>query len=236
MEPSGGGGGGSKKRRRNDDSLAQAYDGITFTPIASSGRPGTPHRYFRESYTVNFAGDNKDANNIENAVEPTQIVHVHVNGLVIVTAGNRFCSESTTDDIMIESIDLQVKVADVASQSAATKRKQKAKMLKGKTVDDSVNPRRVLGKVQLRQNMNNDEKTVVVDLRCCVWGSVIELNSNLSPQLLREDPLLDGYLAVILPSGPFPPPLCVVNGAALPIVVKQDSEASKEEQVSENKG
>jgi hypothetical protein len=43
-------------------------------------------------------------------------------------------------------------------------------------------------------------------LLCGVWGTVLEVNPNLSPDLLRKDPDLDGYVAVVLPTGPFPPP------------------------------
>jgi hypothetical protein len=46
---------------------------------------------------------------------------------------------------------------------------------------------------------------------CGVWGTVLEVNANLSPELLRRDPALDGFLAIVLPTGPFPPP-----GAILP--------------------
>jgi hypothetical protein len=46
---------------------------------------------------------------------------------------------------------------------------------------------------------------------CGVWGTVLEVNANLSPELMRRDPALDGFLAIVLPTGPFPPP-----GAILP--------------------
>ena len=177
----------SKKRRRSDDAVAKAYNGVKFTPIPSSGRPGTPHRFFRESYRVDFLPEDDDK---QGKQHPPQIVHSHVNGLAVITAGD-FVPET------VDLVQLLVNEADVASQSAGNKRKQKAKMLRGKTVSDAVFPKDALATV-----VSKDEE---IQLRCCVWGSVIEVNPNLDTKLLQEDPLLDGYLAVILPSGPFPP-------------------------------
>ena len=185
-----------KKRRRSDDALAKAYKGVKFTPIESTERPGTPHCYFRESYRVEFLQDDEQGESLSSPLPPPQIVHSHVNGLVVVTAGNSVMQHDT-----VESIQLLVKKADVASQSAASKRKQKAKMLRGKNVQDAVFPKDELATVTCREAAT----TKSIPLRCCVWGSVLEVNPNLTPQLLQEDPLLDGYLAVILPSGPFPP-------------------------------
>jgi hypothetical protein len=181
--------GGSKKRRRTENSYHKAYAGVKFCPIPSTGRPGTPHRYFKESYRVDFADGGGGG---EESASIQQVVHTHVNGLVIVTAG-------TSLPKGITSVDCQASAADVASQSAATKRKQQAKMLKGKNVKDSVGPSDQLATLKL---LDTD---ATVQLRCCVWGSIIEINPNLSPQNVQDDPLLDGYLAVILPSGPFPP-------------------------------
>ena len=46
-----------------------------------------------------------------------------------------------------------------------------------------------------------------IPLKSMVWGTVMELNQSLqqNPELLCQDPLMNGYLAVILPTGPFPP-------------------------------
>jgi hypothetical protein len=52
---------------------------------------------------------------------------------------------------------------------------------------------------------------VQIQFPSCVLGSIIELNHQFTHaqgdmmQLLRKDPFLTGYLAIILPSGPFPP-------------------------------
>jgi len=173
-----------KKRHRRDDAYQNAYQNITFNPIESTGRPGTPHRYFAESYTVHLASDNRDSLR-------QQVVHKHANGLAIVTAGKELpCN--------IESIDFTLEESAVASQSAGSKRKHASKMLKGKAKDDAVSPHDVLA------NLTMKDKSIQC-LSSCVWGTILEINSNLSVQTLCKDPLLDGYLAVILPTGPFPP-------------------------------
>jgi hypothetical protein len=40
---------------------------------------------------------------------------------------------------------------------------------------------------------------------CGVWGTLIDWNQNLSPQLINDDALMDGFLAIVQPIGPFPP-------------------------------
>jgi len=48
------------------------------------------------------------------------------------------------------------------------------------------------------------------ECRCGVWGTVLELNRRLldaeHSSLVLRDPMMEGYLAVVLPTGPFPPP------------------------------
>ena len=191
-----------KKRRRADEAFAKAYDGVKFTPIPSTGRPGSPHRYFRESYQVEFLQqDEQQQGEGQQSFVPSQIVHSHVNGLAVVTAGNGINSQSS-----IEAVQVLVQQANVASQSAGNKRKQKAKMLRGQAVSDAVYPRDALATITTSTGKDADAGQQQ-QLRCCVWGSVLEVNPNLTPQLLQDDPLLDGYVAVIMPSGRFPPPL-----------------------------
>lgn len=190
-----------KKRRRADEAFAKAYDGVKFTPIPSTGRPGTPHRYFRESYQVEFLQqDEQQQGEGQQSFVPSQIVHSHVNGLAVVTAGNVDSQSS------IKAVQVLVQQANVASQSAGSKRKQKAKMLRGQAVSDAVYPRDALATITITTGKDADA-VQQNQLRCCVWGSVLEINPNLGPQLLNDDPLVDGYVAVILPSGRFPPPL-----------------------------
>jgi hypothetical protein len=93
--------------------------------------------------------------------------------------------------------------------SAAEKRKRQSKMLQGKTVDHAVTPSTVIAELVLaekgQQGPSKTHPTVVVPLRSCVWGTIVELNDRLTPQVLLDDPLLDGFVAIILPSGRFPP-------------------------------
>ena len=185
-----------------------------------------------------------------------QVVHRHLNGLYIITAGNiiqqQLDSLSNGDDnkedgIQIKSIKYHIQ-ASKDSQSARgkmrTKKKRKkqkhqsiqqtnsttavegvdgAKECSSKTEvanhDGYVTPKDTLCTVTLS---NGQE----IQLKCCVEGTVIEINNRLVDgsinsdnadtregsttqgdiSLLIEEPLLDGYLAVIMPSrGVFPP-------------------------------
>jgi hypothetical protein len=310
-QKTGGGGGGAKRPRRQggngsdddgDDAYHQAYARVRFHPIASSGRPGTPHCYFAESYAVEEIQDDDDKvvldddNDVSQQAElqrqqqqqkqqppikpHRQVVHKHANGLVIVTPGgpdwlssasslaamttasasasipspaNATELETATkaadaEDMMmmtmtVESIDFKVKEAAVASQNAACKRKHQGKMLKGKRQVQQeagvVRPNDVLAvvKVVVQKNKssnsssaNNTDITdgdsnkqespgagaaasIQIPLSCCVWGTILErnhINLQQNPALLQHDPLLDGYLAVVLPTGPFPPPSSIV--------------------------
>jgi len=71
-----------------------------------------------------------------------------------------------------------------------------------------VTPSTVIAELIL-ENPNTAEgqtnEPLVIPLRACVWGTILEINQGLTPKVIMEDPLLDGYLAVILPSGRFPP-------------------------------
>lgn len=175
-----------------------------------------------------------------------QVVHRHVNGLCIITAGNILQTalqqqNSTSSDNndgesqhqAIASIKYLVKVAPDA-QSAKGKLRAKNKKRKknnNNNKNDSsqaqdancgdVTPTDALCEVTL----TNGEK---VTLKCCVQGTIIELNHRLAASesavaqqqkqssigadvnvgsnidgnasLLLTDPLLDGYLAVIMPN------------------------------------
>ena len=71
-------------------------------------------------------------------------------------------------------------------------------MLKGQKVEDTVSLSTTIAELQL-------ESGETIALKACVFGTIIELNKNLTPDVLKDDPLLDGFLAIILPSGSFPP-------------------------------
>lgn len=213
------------------DSLAVAYEGVSFTERPRSNQPGKPERFFASSFTVDFFATTttttrsrsppeeldhsatRDNNTIHmNSTSPTplkQVVHRHVNGLCIVTAGETLPSG-------IQDITFQVDPAPACSNGQ--RRKQQAKMLKrgiaihddqskggrdanhNKTNHGMVTPTSVLAEVTL------DNGATTIRLRACVWGTVLELNTDLTAQMLEQDPLLDGHLAIILPTGVFPPP------------------------------
>jgi len=190
----------NRKRQRDVSAFEHAYANFTFTPIESSGRPGTPHRYFQESYRVKQATENQSDGGQETdtagnrQATPTQIVHKHANGLVIITAGDMLPDAST-----VQKVEFLQQQGPVANQSAGAKRKQQAKMLRGKDVPGTVQPTDTLARIELANGSP-------LEMKSCVWGSVLEINTKLaSCELIEKDPLLDGYLAVILPSGPFPP-------------------------------
>lgn len=239
-----------RKRRRRDcyDAYPSAYRGFTFTPVPATGRPGTPHRFFAESYTVEYIqpldedSDDKSAgadhtcsdndpysNNLSTIVRNMR-VHRHANGLcVVTTAGNSDAvpsgDVSATTGTTISTIhdhaetkgdDLQwlcCAATTLPDLSAAQKRKRAAVMLKQKQQRDqtlppgAVRPRDPLIRVVDTATTTGGVPTIYPSL---VFGGILEVNMELTMDLLRSDPLLKGYLAVILPTGPFPPPTTTV--------------------------
>mmetsp|Transcript_34487 Transcript_34487/g.62032 ORF Transcript_34487/g.62032 Transcript_34487/m.62032 type:complete len:305 (-) Transcript_34487:176-1090(-) len=279
----------NKQQKRNDEG-SSPYSNTSFHDRPSTGRPGSPHRYFEDSYDVIlntscgveclspsslkeaevFLGEQPSSSpkapqpiidgslgNSANLAQAescgNQVVHRHLNGLCIVTAGNvlekmtksnQVVQGDNTGDhnISISSIQYLVKVGK-DSQSAKGKLRTKNKKQKrggkggddyaagGKVVGDhdgNVSPGDPLCQITLSNG------TIIV-LKCCVHGTVIELNHRLEfeiinnndaaahtaeegtakdkgivvggcPSLILKEPLLDGYLAVIMPTrGSFPP-------------------------------
>jgi hypothetical protein len=132
-------------------------------------------------------------------------VHTHPNGLAIVTAGNSWNHGS------VSSVNFEVLASDV--QNAGMRRKKQSKMMHNKVVEGVVRPDTVLARASVvKPNDGNGDdpkntSTTTIPILSCVWGAVVEINPQLTanPGLLAKDPLLDGYLAVVLPTGPFPP-------------------------------
>ena len=124
-QPSPSEGKNSKRKRGHNNQQKQhvfsSYKGISYHKRSSSGRPGSPHRYFDTSYDVIMSdgdvasssdrrevdaptisqqtkvGDNADTITSEittvrqsrdNNNNGNQVVHCHLNGLCIITAGN----------------------------------------------------------------------------------------------------------------------------------------------------
>lgn len=186
-----------KRKRPYGESRRIAYSSISFSPRESTGRPSSPQRFFSSSHSGTFTdqgqeegeGTHNNGGGDASSLDITQVVHHHVNGLCIVTAGEKLPTG-------IQSITFVAKEAPACS--AAEKRKRQGKMLKGGKVEDSVAPGDVIAQLKL-------ETGETIPLYACVWGTILELNHSLTPQVLLDDPLLDGFLAVILPSGNFPP-------------------------------
>ena len=185
-----------------------------------------------------------------------QVVHRHLNGLCIVTAGsvleetlllpsihssnnNKEEEKSTNDNNVVTTItSLQYLVkASKDSQSARGKmrtKNKKQKKQKQKTNDDIGHMAATAAKLG-QEDYNDHDGNVLpndplcritlsngrhVTLKCCVSGTILELNKRLeeacgtdndgggplsSSSLVVQDPLLDGHLAVIMPTkGAFP--------------------------------
>jgi hypothetical protein len=171
----------SDKKRRRGNAYKGAYQGFTFQPIPSTGRPGTPHRFFAESYVVKEESGNATG----------MTVHQHANGLCIVTVGDNNRHRFSNDD----DSTIQFHADDTPEMSTGAKRKLASAMLKGKKSQDTgvVHPSDLLLTVS------------GLSFPCCVFGMVLETNRSLTVDLLKRDPLLKGYLAVIMPTGQFPP-------------------------------
>jgi len=194
-----------KKKRPYCEILINAYSSVSFSPIQSAvERPDSPSYFFSSSHAVTLSSVSCGR---KDRIEIQQIVHQHINGLCIVTVGQLSLPSSTT----VKSIRFVAKEAPPCS--AAMKRKRQAKMLKGGKLNDVVYPSTVLAELILEDkhfdkdnNREIEKRITTIPLHACVWGTIIELNRDtLTPKLLLDDPLLDGYIAIILPSGKFPP-------------------------------
>lgn len=193
----------SRKRKRPPwDTVATAYSSVSFVPWKLAGgkcRPDSPHFFFSSSYRVMLPKFDSDEevvgvdDSITNAqIDINQVVHQHANGLCMVTAGELSIPPSK----ILRSIQFVTKEAP--SFSNAEKRKRQTKMLKGRgKVDHVVSPSTIIAELLLEDRNSKVDtgkpKTTTIPLRACVWGTLLELNSTtLSPDILVEDPLLDG--------------------------------------------
>lgn len=186
------------------------YSSVSFIPRQSTGMPDCPHFFFSSSYAVilpqvparvvsSFSSDSNDVMQIR------QVVHQHANGLCVVTAGKISLPPSTT----LKSIRF---VATEGRCNAAERRKRQAKMLKGGRVNNVVHPTTVIAELIVEEDSFHEDgaefekkRSSSIPLCACVWGTILELNRDaLTPQKLLSDPLLDGWIAIILPSGQIP--------------------------------
>ncbi len=222
--------------KKSDDTAAAVVAEASPSPVAPDNTDSCSSQSIIISHSNNSTGN--------------QVVHRHVNGLCIITAGNILqtilqqqqqqnstsIEGSSQHQPIISSIKYLVEVAPDA-QSAKGKLRAKNKKRKKKNSTDScqaqdancgdVTPTDALCEVTLA----NGDKVI---LKCCVQGTIIELNHRLatngavekkkkqqssnsasvdgssssnsnddvdgSASLLLTDPLLDGYLAVIMPN------------------------------------
>ena len=207
----------NRKRKRN---LQKArYDGIKFTPRATSGRPGSPHRFFSSSYLVSIDSDDADQSASADSSTPIQIpegqvVHRHANGLAIVTGGSLIKDLLQKHDSTITDSSQKIKIKEFkfmpkisASQSVGGKRKKARKMKGGDNSPGIVSPTDTLAVVTFSDDTS-------LKLKCCVAGTLLEVNKDLEMGdhdsyektllLLSDGALLDGYLGVIMPTSGFP--------------------------------
>ncbi|GKY91233.1 hypothetical protein MPSEU_000095900 [Mayamaea pseudoterrestris] len=178
----------SGQKRVRDGTHKNPYEGFTFEPISSTGRPGTPHCFFEESFRVKIdraAFSDDSVAQIPHSIDP--IVHRHANGLCVVTAGDG------VGRFNIESIQMLAE-SSVVSRSNKAKKLQKRK---GQSNSGSKRPMDILAKVVMKDGSS-------LSLPFCVCGSIVEVNDKLTPELLASDPQLDGFLAIMQPSGRFP--------------------------------
>lgn len=198
----------SKKRSKNRKDMLMYKDWEFVQWERESNAPGTPHRYFQDVYTVR-----RKINDLEGQNRYQQVVHRHANGLAIITAGDTVSAmlrdfNQNGDRVAISSFMFNLDVTE-SPTSVGGKRKKARKMKSGQVQSETVLPGDTLATVFLTNGQS-------IGLKCCVAGTLLETNVNLNAakddldgqercsSLLQNDPLLDGYLAIILPLGDFP--------------------------------
>jgi glycine cleavage system H lipoate-binding protein len=174
-------------KRPFGETTRNEYASACFEQLKSNDSPRSPHSFFETSHIVSFSDTPSDSPSRKYEIK--QVVHKHRNDICIVTAGEHIPSSVTSIKFLAQ---------EAPACSAGAKRKRQAKMLKGKNVEHTVSPSTLLAELTL-------ESGEVVPLYACVFGTIIEVNQNLTPEILADDPLLNGFLAIILPSGSFPP-------------------------------
>lgn len=212
------------KRRRAKENHNGLYNELAFVEREPTGRPGTPHRFFSKSYRVTNPIQDTAlvdlANCEEQSLSPSdngQIVHQHANSLVIVTAGylvrdelqkrqSQLCGKQS-DLLKIQNFEFLQSVNN--AQSVGAKRK-KLKTGNGAGIWDTPGIVRPMDDIAVVTFSDGS----TLNLKCCVAGTLLEINHRLLAfendmkldaddlvSLLVDDPLLDGYLAVVKPIG-----------------------------------
>ena len=193
-----------KKRKRKQISTHNYYDGLQFIERQKQDGPGVPHRFFSSSYTVTLSSNDNSTKkgNCTVKCQDGQIVHRHANGLAIITVGDTIQSYLESLDQESENISIQkIEFTQTVTTSQSVGGKRRNSKHQNRDTPGSVLPLNTLALM----TMSNGE---ILELKCCVAGTLLELNTkfisekncNENFSLLMKDPLLDGYLAVILPS------------------------------------
>jgi hypothetical protein len=213
---------GQKRKLQEGPSSSRAiYQNVTVVPRVSTGRPGTPHSFFESSHEVSIgSAATKRAKPDETtptaaiAVHSNLTVHRHANGLCIVTLGEKPPPSMVSVRYLLQP---------GSECSSAERRKRLFSLQKGKgNVDGAVTPTTPMLELV-------DSRGTVLTVPAGIWGLLLEVNPNMSVQLLERDSLLDGYVAVILPTGIFPPPTDDVSccdparNEALDAIVKENA-------------
>lgn len=193
---------GKKRKLQHDPYQETYYDNVSVVAREPTGRPGTPHSFFQSSFDVVVSVSNSDqytktckqedatkertATRIHNKLT----VHRHANGLCIVTLG-----ENISSDI----VSVKYLVQPGSECSNAERRKRLSKVSKGNgNVSGAVTPSTPIMEL-------TDAAGTVISVLAGLWGLLIEINLNMSVELLERDSILDGYIAIILPTNAFPP-------------------------------
>lgn len=190
--------GKGRNRKRGAAAASTTYSNIEFRPRPSSGRPGSPHRFFESSFDVVAAfddaekkttdtdddgdttetkKDDNDNDNVANHSRCHQVVHRHANGLCIITAGN-ILQASKKEATAITSVDFAVRVG---SDSKSARGKHRAKKHKSSTSGEANESDGIVSPTDPLCHVTYNDGTKVA-LHCCVGGTVIELNRRLDGQ------------------------------------------------------
>jgi hypothetical protein len=146
-------------------------------------------------------------------LQPTLIVHCHVNGLCILTIGDLLsCPSPSSHPWSVSAVEYASHIKTSVDTAPAGKGKANKKKYDAKTgeggADNSVRSETVVCRIKLKEG-GEGGKEVVVPITACVEGVVIEYNEALGTEegrrLLKDDPMGSGFLAIIKPKYKFPP-------------------------------
>ena len=175
----------------------------SYTPADCSKRqrfpnPTLPPEYFPEDYATTL----------------TQLVHVHGNGLTIVTAGNLFSTlpfpvTTTNPPSVTVTYPPAIVEALAAPPTTMSVKKLNKKQQKNNPSSLNVSFASLICTITVTPSTDGSSQhsPVTISLLACCTGRVMSLNNALSltPELLYTDTSGTGIVAVIKPGGRFPP-------------------------------